>query len=428
VAAGPWTDAPKPSGSPSKLDSGSILSKAAETAFANVPQHSRTQVGIVGAGPAGMFLARLLNLEGIDSVVIENRSRQHVEERVRAGVLEQGTVDLMVQMGVGERLKREGLVHHGIELSFEGRRHRIDFQALTGKGITIYSQQEVLKDLYNARLAEGNPLLFEVEDVRVSHFEGAEPEIHFRHRGQDHQLTCDFIAGCDGFHGICRPSIPAGVLTEYERSYPFAWLGILAEAPPSSDELIYAHHSRGFALLSMRTPQLSRLYLQCEPDEDIARWPDERIWHELQIRLAAKDWKLTEGQVLQKGITGMRSFVVEPMQHGRLFLAGDSAHIVPPTGAKGLNLAVADVQVLARALAAFYAHNRQDLLNAYSQTCLRRVWKVQRFSWWMTSMLHRFHGDNDFDYKRQLAELDYVTSSRAASTSLAENYVGLPME
>ena len=375
-----------------------------------------------------MVLSRLLHLEGIESIVIENRSRQHVEERVRAGVLEQGTVDLMVAMGVGDRLLREGLVHRGLELSFEGRRYRIDFEALTGKAITIYSQQEVLKDLYNARITEGEPLLFEVEDVRISEFDGSKPRIHFRHQGEVQELICDFIAGCDGFHGICRPSIPEGVLSAYERSYPFAWLGILAEAPPSSHELIYAHHERGFALLSMRTPQLSRLYLQCDPEEDIAAWPDERIWQELQIRLAAKNWTLTEGPVLQKGITGMRSFVVEPMQYGRLFLAGDAAHIVPPTGAKGLNLAVADVRVLARALAAFYSKNQRNLLDAYSETCLRRVWKVQRFSWWMTSMLHRFHDENDFDYKRQLAELDYVTSSQAASQSLAENYVGLPME
>lgn len=375
-----------------------------------------------------MVLGQLLHLAGIDSVVIENRSRQHVEERVRAGVLEQGTVDLMVEMGVGDRLKREGLVHHGIELSFEGRRHRIDFAALTGKSITIYSQQEVLKDLYNARLAAGAPLFFEADNVRLENLDSTKPEIRFRHEDEDHILLCDFIAGCDGYHGICRPSIPRGVLTEYERTYPFAWLGILAEAPPSSEELVYAHHQRGFALLSMRTPRLSRLYLQCEPDEDIAAWPDQRIWEELQIRLAAEGSHLTEGLILQKGITGMRSFVIEPMQHGRLFLAGDSAHIVPPTGAKGLNLAVADVRVLAQAMVEFYGSGQRTLLDSYSATCLRRVWKVQRFSWWMTSMLHRFHHENDFDYKRQIAELDYVTSSRAASQSLAENYVGLPME
>jgi p-hydroxybenzoate 3-monooxygenase len=383
----------------------------------------------VGAGPAGLVLSQLLHLQGIESVVLENRSRQHVEERVRAGVLEQGTVDLFGEMGIGERMKREGLIHHGIELRFNGRGHRIDLHELTGgKGITIYSQHEVVKDLNNARLAAGGRVLFEVGEVRVGNFLGVRPTIHYRRDGEDYDVSCDFIAGCDGFHGICRPSIPAGVLTEYERIYPFGWLGILAEAPPSSDELIYTYHDRGFALLSMRTPELSRLYLQCSPDEDIQTWPDERIWRELGTRFACAGWTLTEGPILQKGVTGMRSFVVEPMQYGRLFLAGDSAHIVPPTGAKGLNLAVADVRVLARAIAAFYATGRSDLLDAYSETCLRRVWQVQRFSWWMTSMLHRFPEDNLFDRRRQLAELDYVTSSRAASKSLAENYVGLPMD
>jgi p-hydroxybenzoate 3-monooxygenase len=376
-----------------------------------------------------LVLSQLLHLQGIESVVLENRSRQYVEERVRAGVLEQGTVDLLGEMGIGERMKREGLIHHGIELRFNGRGHRIDLEELTGgKGITIYSQHEVVKDLNNARLAAGGRVLFEVGEVRVSNFMGVRPTIHYRRDGEDCDVSCDFIAGCDGFHGICRPSIPAGVLTEYERIYPFGWLGILAEAPPSSDELIYAYHDRGFALLSMRTPELSRLYLQCSPDEDIQTWPDERIWRELGTRFAGEGWTLTEGPILQKGVTGMRSFVVEPMQYGRLFLAGDSAHIVPPTGAKGLNLAVADVRVLARAMAAFYATGRSELLDAYSETCLRRVWKVQRFSWWMTSMLHRFPEDNPFDRRRQLAELDYVTSSRAASQSLAENYVGLPMD
>jgi p-hydroxybenzoate 3-monooxygenase len=394
-----------------------------------VPISTRTQVGIVGAGPAGLVLSHLLHLQGIDSVVIENRSRQYVEERVRAGVLEQGTVDLLMQMGVGERMKAEGLVHYGIELRFEGRGHRIDFQELTGgKGITIYAQHEVLKDLNNARIATGGQVFFEVEDVSIHDFHDAKPKIRYRKDGNDYELVCDFIAGCDGFHGICRPSIPTGVLTEYEREYPFGWLGILADAPPSSEELIYAYHDRGFALHSMRTPQIGRLYVQCDPEEDINAWSDERIWQELQIRLASDGWKLTEGPILQKGITGMRSYVVEPMQYGRLFLAGDSAHIVPPTGAKGLNLAVADVQVLARALARFYATGSQGLLNTYSHTCLRRVWKVQRFSWWMTSMLHRFPDENPFDQRRQLAELDYVTSSYAAAKTLAENYVGLPMD
>jgi len=389
----------------------------------------RTQVGIIGAGPAGLVLSHLLYLHGIDSVVVENRSRQYVEERVRAGVLEQGTADLLVEMGVGERMKREGLLHSGIELRFGGRGHRIDFQDLTGgKGITIYAQHEVLKDLNNARAATGGQVYFEVEDVSVHDIDRPRPKVRYRKDGNSHELDCDFIAGCDGFHGICRPSIPSAVLTEYERVYPFGWLGILAEAPPSSHELIYTYHDRGFALLSMRTPRISRLYLQCKPDEDIAQWSDQKIWQELQLRLAADGWKLTEGLVLQKGVTGMRSFVVEPMQYGRLFLAGDSAHIVPPTGAKGLNLAVADVQILARSLKRFYDTGRRDLLDSYSEVCLRRVWKVQRFSWWMTSMLHRFPDENSFDQRRQLAELDYVTGSRAAATTLAENYVGLPME
>jgi p-hydroxybenzoate 3-monooxygenase len=389
----------------------------------------RTQVGIVGAGPAGLVLSHLLHLQGIESVVIENRSRQYCEERVRAGVLEQGTVDLLCETGVGERLKKEGLVHGGIELRFGGRGHRIDFRELTGgKTITIYAQSEVVKDLVNARLAAGGQVLYEVEDVSVHDFDGTHPKIRFRKDGQAHELDCDFIGGCDGFHGICRPSIPAGVLTEYEREYPFGWLGILAEAPPSSDELIYAYHERGFALLSMRTPQLSRLYLQCAPDEDINHWPDEKIWKELHARLESREgWKLTEGPIIQKGVTGMRSFVVEPMQYGTLFLAGDAAHIVPPTGAKGLNLAVSDVRILAHALTEFYSSGRRELLQQYSATCLRRVWKVQRFSWWMTSMLHLFPEAGAFDCKRQLAELDYVTSSRAAAQTLAENYVGLPL-
>ena len=389
----------------------------------------RTQVGIVGAGPAGLVLSHLLHLQGIESVVLEAHTREYVQERVRAGVLEQNTVDLLNETGVGERMRREGLVHHGIELRFQGRGHRIDFHELTGgRAITIYAQAEVVKDLIDARLAAGGTIVFEATEVSVHHFDGEQPSIRFRKNGEAKELACDFIAGCDGFHGVCRPSIPSGALTVYDRVYPFAWLGILAEAPPSSEELVYAYHDRGFALLSMRSPQLSRLYVQCAPDEDIERWPDERIWKELHLRLAREGWKLTEGPVLQKGISGMRSFVVEPMQYGRLFLAGDAAHIVPPTGAKGLNLAVADVRVLAEAIAEFYKSGRRELLNKYSETCLRRVWKVQRFSWWMTSMLHRFDSDNPFDRRRQLGELDYVTSSRAAAQSLAENYVGLPME
>jgi p-hydroxybenzoate 3-monooxygenase len=390
----------------------------------------KTQVGIVGAGPAGLLLSHLLHLRGIESVVLEARNRQHVEERVRAGVLEQGTADLLNETGVGARMMRQGLVHHGIELQFGHKRHRIDFQELTGgKSVMVYAQHEVLKDLIEARLAVNGQLLFDVEEVSVSGFDATAPKIQFRKDGSSQELSCDFIAGCDGFHGVCRPSIPAGVLKEFERIYPFAWLGILAQAPPSSKELIYAYHDRGFALLSMRSPEISRLYLQCAPDEDIANWPDARIWQELHARLECiEGWKLAEGPVIQKGITGMRSFVVEPMQYGRLFLAGDSAHIVPPTGAKGLNLAVADIRVLSRALGEYYASGNTQLLDSYSAICLRRVWKVQRFSWWMTSMLHRFSDDNEFDQRRQLAELDYVTSSRAASVTLAENYVGLPMD
>ena len=396
-------------------------------------QTMRTQVGIVGAGPAGLVLSHLLHLEGIDSVVLEAHTREYVQERVRAGVLEQNTVDLLVQSGVGARMQREGLIHHGIELRFKGHGHRIDFQELTGRAITIYAQGEVVKDLIDARHAADGKLIFEAAKVSVHDFEGSlssnqKPSIQFQKDGAAVELACDFIAGCDGFHGICRPSIPRGVLTAYDRIYPFAWLGILAEAPPSSEELIYCYHDRGFALLSMRSPTLSRLYLQCAPDELIENWSDEKIWRELQTRLACPGWTLTEGPIVQKGIAGMRSFVVEPMQYGRLFLAGDAAHIVPPTGAKGLNLAVADVRVLARAIAAFYRSGDRSQLEHYSETCLRRVWKVQRFSWWMTSMLHRFDSDNAFDQRRQIGELDYVTSSRAASQSLAENYVGLPMD
>jgi p-hydroxybenzoate 3-monooxygenase len=394
----------------------------------------RTQVGIVGAGPAGLVLSHLLHLQGIESVVLETRSRQYCEERVRAGVLEQGTVDLLNEIGAGKRMMREGMVHHGVNLRFSGRTHHIDFRELTGgRGIMIYAQHEVIKDLVKARLASGGQIFFDVEDVSIRDFgetkSSAKPTILFRKDGEPQQLTCDFIAGCDGSHGICRPSIPDGVITLFERIYPFAWLGILAEAPPSSEELIYAYHDRGFALLSMRSPQISRLYLQCKPDEDLEEWPDERIWQELHARLTSTEgWRLTEGRILQKGVTGMRSSVIEPMQYGNLFIAGDAAHIVPPTGAKGLNLAVADVRVLARALGEFYSSGRRDFLEGYSTTCLRRVWKVQRFSWWMTSMLHRREDENAFDQRRQLAELDYITSSRAASQTLAENYVGLLME
>jgi p-hydroxybenzoate 3-monooxygenase len=388
----------------------------------------RAQVGIVGAGPAGLLLSHLLHRSGIESVVLEIKSRDYVEKRIRAGVLEQGTVDLLVEAGVGGRMRREGLVHRGIQLSFGGRRRRVDLSALTGgRAITVYGQHEVVKDLIAARLGAGGTILFEVSDVSVHGMATATPAIRFRKGEEFLELACDFIAGCDGYHGVCRPSIPEGVLTTFERGYPFAWLGILAAAPPSSEELIYAYHERGFALHSMRSPAITRLYLQCDVDEVLANWPDARIWAELRTRLASEGWTLTEGPVLQRGITSMRSFVVEPMQYGRLFLAGDAAHIVPATGAKGLNLAVADVYLLARALAAFYASGRTDLLDRYSASCLPRVWRVQHFSWWMTSMLHRFADGGAFQQRVQLAELEYVTSSRAASATLAENYVGLPL-
>jgi p-hydroxybenzoate 3-monooxygenase len=392
----------------------------------------RTQVGIVGAGPAGLILSHLLHLEGIDSVVLEVHTRKYIEERVRAGVLEQGTVELLTEMGVGERLKREGLVHHGVEFRFHGQRHHIDFQELVGRSITIYAQQEVVKDLVAARLSSGARIVFEAQGTSVRDVTSDSPKIRYRKDGVEHELTCDFIAGCDGFHGVCRPSIPEHSLTIYERTYPFAWLGILAQTPPSSEELIYANHELGFALLSMRSPEISRLYIQCDPDEDIANWPDARIWEQLHLRFATNDkrgdgkWKLTEGPVIQKNIAEMRSFVADPMQYGRLFLAGDAAHIVPPTGAKGLNLAATDARVLARALADFYSIGSTALMDRYSEICLRRCWKVQHFSWWMTSMLHRIPGESAFDRQRQLAELDYVTSSRAASTALAEHYTGLP--
>jgi p-hydroxybenzoate 3-monooxygenase len=388
---------------------------------------ARTQVGIVGAGPAGLVLSQLLHLRGIDSVVLEARSREHCEHRVRAGVLEQGTVDLLREMKVGARMEREGLVHEGVEIRFRGRGNRIDFKDLTGRSIMIYAQQEVVKDLIAARLEAGGDIRFDVENVSVEGFDSSEPLIRFQERGASSEIRCDFIVGCDGFHGVCRPTVERA-LTLYERLFPFAWLGILAAAAPSSEELIYCYHQRGFALHSMRTPEITRLYLQCAPDEDLALWPDERIWEELQTRLSTHDGqKLNQGPILQKGVTGMRSFVAEPMQYGRLYLAGDAAHIVPPTGAKGLNLAVADVLMLAAAFAEFYASGSTRLLESYSTTCLKRVWMVQRFSLWMTSMLHRLPGGDRFEEHRQVADLDYLTSSRAAAQSFAENYVGLPM-
>ncbi len=387
----------------------------------------RTQVAIIGAGPAGLMLAHLLQRQGVESIVLERRDRAYVERRVRAGVLEQGTVDLLNETGVGERMRREGLVHHGLYLQFAGERHRIAMSELTGgRAIIVYGQQEVVKDLIAARLAQGGPIVFEAEDVGLHGLDGDQPRVSFRHGGEQHEIECEYIAGCDGFHGVSRPSIPADALRVYKRVYPFAWLGILAQAPVSTEELIYAYHERGFALHSMRSPTVCRLYVQCPPDDRIEDWPDDRIWGELHARLEMHDgWRLGEGPITEKGITQMRSFVVEPMQHGRLFLAGDAAHIVPPTGAKGMNLAIADVKVLAEALGAWYRTGRADLLAQYSATCLRRVWRAEHFSWWMTAMLHRFDDDSGFQHRLQLSQLRYTVGSRAAATSLAENYVGL---
>jgi p-hydroxybenzoate 3-monooxygenase len=385
------------------------------------------QVAIVGAGPAGLLLGHLLARRGIDTVVLELRDRRYVEQRVRAGVLEQGTVDVLAAAEVDGRLRREGLVHEGLELRFDGRGHRIDLKELTGGAtITVYGQQEIVKDLIAARVQAGAPLLFEVGDVELDDLDTERPVVRFTHAGEPKELRCAVVAGCDGFHGVCRAAIPAGALSVFEREYPFAWLGILARAKPSSDELIYASHPRGFALHSMRTPEITRLYLQCEPDEDLGAWSDDRIWTELQARLERADgFELDTGPILERGITPMRSFVVEPMQHGRLFLAGDAAHIVPPTGAKGMNLAIADVTVLAEALEAFFAGGDATGLDGYSARCLRRVWRAEHFSWFMTSMLHRPPGQDPFDARLQRAQLRYVTSSRAAATSLAENYVGI---
>jgi p-hydroxybenzoate 3-monooxygenase len=390
----------------------------------------RTQVGIIGAGPAGLLLSHLLSLHGIESIVIEDKSRSYVESRIRAGVLEHGTVQLLCDSGVGERLKKEGMRHEGINLGFSGQLHRINLTELTGgKAITVYGQHEVVKDLIATRLSRGDPIFFDVAEVQLDGITTNQPRIYFRYQDQRHEVTCDWVAGCDGYHGVSRGSIPSGELTLFEKTYPFAWLGILAEAPPSWEELIYANHERGFALFSMRSPKLTRLYLQCRPDEDLAKWSDDRIWENLQKRLSFPgDKTIQYGKILQKSVTTMRSFVVEPMHYRRLFLAGDAAHVVPPTGAKGMNLAVGDVRLLAQALAAFYAKGQTEPLESYSDRCLRRVWKAQRFSWWMTSLLHRFDQNDAFEYRRQLAELDYLTTSRAAATTLAENYVGLPWE
>jgi p-hydroxybenzoate 3-monooxygenase len=386
-----------------------------------------TQVGIIGAGPAGLFLAHLLHRAGIDCIVIEDRSRDYVEQRVRAGVLEQGTVDLMNDTGVGERMRREGLVHEGIQIAFDRQLHRIPLTDLTGRSITIYGQQEVVKDLIAARLASGGEILFEVADVRLRGINADRPSISFVHDGRDETIRCDIIAGCDGFHGVCRSAIPASALTIHERAYGFAWLGILVQAPPSSDELIYASHPSGFALHSMRSSSVTRLYLQVAPDEQLGAWSDDRIWSELGTRLATNEGsELHEGPIVDRLIAEMRGFVTEPMQYGRLYLAGDAAHIVPATGAKGLNLAVSDVHALSEGIVEYFESGSTAGLDAYTDRCLRRVWRVQEFSWYMSSLLHNLPGDDAFGRRLQLAELEWLVTSQAAARSLAENYVGTP--
>jgi p-hydroxybenzoate 3-monooxygenase len=385
----------------------------------------RTQVAIVGAGPAGLMLSHLLHLQGIESVVLEARSRAAIEATVRAGVIEQSTVDLMAATGVAERLLKEGYPHHGIYLRFDGHNHFINaYELMGGKTVTIYPQHEVIKDLVAARLAARGDLRFEVSEVRVGDFDTGRPWVTFRHEGRAVRLDCDFIAGCDGSQGICRPSIPTGAHTIYEKVYPFSWFGILAEAP-TAGKLIYSYHEKGFALVSSRTPTLQRMYFQVDPHDNVANWPDERIWAEFYARLEGADgWTFESGKIIKKDIIGMHSYVSEPMQYGRMFLAGDAAHIVPPTGAKGLNLAIADVKHLADGLKHFYATGQTGELDAYSSKCLRRVWRAEHFSWWMTSMLHRFPDGDKFQQQLQLSQLRYVVSSHAASYSLAENYVG----
>jgi p-hydroxybenzoate 3-monooxygenase len=390
----------------------------------------RTQVGIIGAGPSGLLLSQLLHLKGIDTVVLERRSRDYVLGRIRAGVLEQGMVDLLTEARVGERLAAEALIHEGIELSFSGKRHRIDLKGLTGgKVVTVYGQTEVTRDLMDARDGLGGKLVYQAEDVRPHDFDGDRPRLTYRKDGVDYEIICDYIAGCDGYHGVSRRSLPPDSLKTYERVYPLGWLGVLSETPPVNDELIYNRHDRGFALCTMRSHTRSRYYIQCAADEVVEAWSDDRFWDELRRRLTAKTAEaLQTGPSIEKSIAPLRSFVAEPLRFGRLFLAGDAAHIMPPTGAKGLNLAASDIYFLSRALIAYYDSGREDLLETYSEKALRRVWKAQRFSWWMTSLLHRFPDGSAYDRRMQLAELDYVTSSHAAATTLAENYVGLPYE
>lgn len=387
----------------------------------------RTQVAIVGAGPSGLLLGALLGKAGIDNVILEARSAEYVLGRIRAGVLEQVTVDLLDEVGVGKRMHAEGLPHDGIDLCFGGRRHRIDLHALTGKRVMVYGQTEVTHDLMDARKASGQTTVYEAEHVSVHDFEGQRPSVRYRHGGQTHTIEADFIAGCDGFHGVCRASVPHERIALHEKVYPFGWLGLLADVPPLSHELIYVNHDRGFALCSMRSRTRSRYYVQCSLADQVEQWSDKAFWDELRARLpedAAAH--LVTGPSLEKSIAPLRSFVCEPMRFGRLFLAGDAAHIVPPTGAKGLNLAATDVGYLAQGLVSHYKGNGSDL-DHYSERCLRRIWRAERFSWWMTSLMHTFPTNGSFDRKVQLAELDYLVNSEAASKALAENYVGLPM-
>ncbi|MFJ1466247.1 MULTISPECIES: 4-hydroxybenzoate 3-monooxygenase [Massilia] len=385
----------------------------------------RTQVAIIGAGPAGLLLSHLLHLQGIESVVLETRSRDEIESTIRAGVLEQGTMDILNETGVGARMRAEGALHHGFELAFDGRRHRIDLTELTGKAITVYAQHEVIKDLVAARLEAGARMLFGVRDVALHGVDTDRPHVTFTRDGAEERIDADFIAGCDGFHGVTRPALPQEGRNDYQRVYPFGWFGILVEAPPSAPELIYARHERGFALVSTRSPTVQRMYFQCDPKDNVDNWSDDRIWAELHARLENRDgWQVTEGKIFQKNIVAMRSFVSTPMQSGRLFLAGDAAHIVPPTGAKGMNLAVSDVRLLAAGLDAFYRRGSAELLDRYTDDALKRIWRAEYFSWWMTSMLHTFADASPFQREVQRAELENVVSSRALSTALAENYVG----
>ena len=391
----------------------------------------RTQVAIIGAGPSGLLLSRLLTLNGIDNLVLERQSSEHVAGRIRAGVLEQGTVDLLVQAKAGERMLQDRLVHDGVNLAFAGRSIRVDLKALTGSSVSVYGQTEITKDLSDALSIAGAQLVYEAADVSIEGYDGQNPMVRYRHGGRNHELSCDFIAGCDGYHGVCRRSIPPGAVQSFERVYPFGWLGILADVAPVDHELIYSNHARGFALCSMRSPTRSRYYVQCNVEDKLDAWPDSRFWDELRRRLPERiAASLVTSPSIEKSIAPLRSFVVEPMRFGRLFLVGDAAHIVPPTGAKGLNLAAADVRLLHQCLVEHYSGScsgTRALLDQYSELCLRRVWKAVRFSWWFTSIMHKF-SDDPFNHRLQLAELDYLSDSSAALASLAENYVGLPFE